>query len=59
MRRIGDKTDEKLSYVFKYEYDQQEFKFKVGDSVCIANNSAVGEQYDRAGEILEIDREKK
>ena len=59
MRRTGEKVPEKSSYIFKYEYDQQEFKFKVGDSVCIANNSAVGEQYDRAGEILEIDRGKK
>ena len=38
MKKVGNVTQEKRSYVFKYAFEEQEFKLKEGKRATIANN---------------------
>jgi predicted RecB family nuclease len=58
MKKVGDVTQEKRSYVFKYAFEEQEFKLKEGKRATIANN-LFPDQTDDAGTIVELNHEKK
>ena len=58
MKKVGDITQEKRSYVFKYAFEEQEFKLKEGKRATIANN-LFPDQTDDAGAIVELNHEKK
>jgi predicted RecB family nuclease len=54
MRRIGEITRHKESNVYTYEYDEQDTKIDVGDTVHIANNLLFGHM-DYAGVVIDHD----
>lgn len=58
MKKEGDVTQEKKSYVFTYTFEDQEFKLKEGKRATIANN-IFSDQTDSAGTIVELNHEKK
>ena len=58
MKRVGDIEQEKQSYVYTYEFEEQEFKLREGKRVTIATNT-FPDQTDSAGTILESKHDKK
>ena len=58
MKRIDEITQEKQSYVYTYQFEEQEFKLKDGQRVTIANNASP-DQSDSAGTIINIDHDSK
>jgi len=58
MKSIGKPTQDKRSYIYNYEFEDQDFKLRKEKKTVIANNQDL-EQKDFAGRIIEIDYKKK
>ena len=50
----GEPTPEKRSYIYKYKFEDQDFKLRKSKRAIIANNKDL-EQKDSAGTIIDID----
>ena len=50
----GEPTPEKRSYIYKYKFEDQDFKLRKSKKAIIANNKDL-EQKDSAGTIIDID----
>jgi len=54
MKKVGEPVKEKRSYVYTYEFPEQDYKIKLQDKTTVANEIHLGSK-DYAGEVFELD----
>lgn len=54
LKKIGEPVKEKRSYIYTYEFPEQDYKIKLQDKTTIANEIHLGSK-DYAGEVFELD----